>query len=245
VDLTYLEILGAIGILIGALSSGLIGVGFPVIAVPLMAVGYGLDAAVVILTLPTLAIDVVNLWSSREHRLGTSALSFTFWAIVGAAIGIFVREELDERVLMIVLATVLTLYLVTQVFKKIDLRGAARHPVTQVSAGSLAGLFQSTIGVSGPIVGIFYINRTTTREAFIFSAAVTFTVSGAVRATGLTLTGAFTSPRLMAGTIIMVVALGLRALGAYFGSRMDVRGFRRAFTGILAVSLFFLVLKIF
>jgi len=243
-ELTLLDLAGGAGIVLGALSSGLVGLGFPVIAVPLMTLAYGLDTTVVVTTLPTLAIDVVNLWSNREHRAGTAAVSFTLWAMVGAAAGVIVRDDVSETTLLIVLTVVLALYLVTQVFGRIDLRGAARHPATEVSAGGLAGLFQATIGVSGPIVGIFFINRTTTREAFIFSAAVAFTVSGAVRAGGLTMAGAFTASRFAAGLAITAVALALRALGAHYGSSMEVGLFRRAFTTILAISLIFLVFKI-
>jgi len=243
-DLTLLDLVGAAGIVLGALSSGLIGLGFPVIAVPLMTLAYGLDTTVVVTTLPTLAIDVVNLWSNREHRAGTAAVSFTLWAMAGAAAGVVVRDDVSEKTLLNVLSIVLALYLVTQIFGRVDLRGAARHPMTEVSAGGLAGLFQATIGVSGPIVGIFFINRTTTRGAFIFSAAVTFTVSGAVRAGGLTMAGAFTASRLAAGVAIAAVALALRALGAHYGSKMQVVLFRRAFTGVLAISLIFLVFKI-
>ena len=243
-ELTLLDLAGAAGIVLGALSSGLVGLGFPVIAVPLMTLAYGLDTTVVVTTLPTLAIDVVNLWSNREHRAGTAAVSFTLWAMVGAAAGVVVRDDVSETTLLIVLTVVLALYLVTQVFGRIDLRAAARRPSIEVSAGGLAGLFQATIGVSGPIVGVFFINRTTTREAFIFSAAVAFTVSGAVRAGGLTMAGAFTASRFAASVAIAAVALALRALGAHYGSSMEVRLFRRAFTAILAISLMFLVFKI-
>lgn len=243
-DLSLLDLAGGAGILLGALASGVVGLGFPIVAVPLMTLAYGLETAVVVMTLPTLAIDFVNLCSNRKHREGTAATTFTLWAIVGAAAGVLIRSHLDEKILTILLGIVIALYLATQTFLTIDLKRAAYHPVTQVSAGGLAGLLQSAIGVSGPVVAIFFINRAVSREAFIFSAAVVFTVSGSVRATGLALTGDFTSQRLVAGVLIAVVALAVRTFGAFLGARMEPQGFRRAFIGVLAISLFFLFLKV-
>jgi uncharacterized membrane protein YfcA len=243
VDPSLLDIAGAAGIVLGALSSGVVGLGFPVIAVPLMTLAYGLEATVVVTTLPTIAIDVVNLWANRSHRGETPIVAFTMWAIIGAGVGVVVRDNVAETALIVLLIVVLSLYLVTQM-SRVDLRRAARHPATSVTAGGLAGMFQATIGVSGPVVGIFFINRTSTREAFIYSAAVAFTLSGAVRGIGLTLTGAFTSERLVAGIAIAAVAVTIRGLGALYGSKMDVRAFRHGFTTILVLSLVSLVFKV-
>lgn len=239
-----LDLIGISGIILGALSSGILGMGFPLVAIPLMTVAYGIETAVVVTTLPALIIDILNLWSNRYHRRETSLMAFSAWGMVGAAFGVMVRRHLDPTFLTGALACMLGLYLGAHLLRRLDLRGAVQNPVVEATAGGISGISHSTIGVSGPIVGIFFLNRAPTRGAFIVSVALTFTLSGTIRAVGLALTGSFTRPRILAGLIITIVVLIPRALGAAYGASMRAERFQQALLGILIISLISLILKI-
>jgi hypothetical protein len=58
----------AAGICVGALSSGAVGLGFPIVVIPALALGYGLETAVVVSALPAFAIDLANLIDTRAER---------------------------------------------------------------------------------------------------------------------------------------------------------------------------------
>lgn len=233
-----------VGVALGAFSGGVVGLGFPVIAVPAMALGYGLETAVVISAIPTLAIDFANLSKTRSER-HTSAgiITFGIAAAILVLIGTLIRNSLNERVLIIVLASAIALYLISEFLPKMDLRALARKPATGAIAGAAAGLLQATVGVSGPIVGMYYLNRTDTRSAFIFHITVVFAVMGLVRTITLASLGAFTVQRVLISLGLAVFTVILRTIGFSVGERIDRDHFRKMVMAILALSLIPLLAK--
>lgn len=240
-------LLGAIavlGVALGAFSGGVVGMGFPVIAVPAMALGYGLETAVVVSAIPTLAIDFANLRKTRaERHTSTGIITFGVAAATLVLLGTLVRGALDERLLIIILACAIALYLISEFLPTMDLRALARKPGTGAVAGAAAGLLQATVGVSGPIVGMYYLNRTDTRSSFIFHITVVFAVMGLVRSATLVSLGEFTTPRLIISVVIALFAVALRTIGFSLGERIDREHFRKVVMAILALSLVPLLAK--
>lgn len=222
------------------------GLGFPIVAIPAIAYGYGLDTAVVVSVLPTIAIDVVNLATTRAERHDSSGLKvFAAVGIVGAVFGSLVRTDIDERILTLVLAVTLTLYLLSELMPQVDLRDAAQKPAVGGAAGGLSGLLQATIGVSGPIVGIYFLNRTDTRRQFIFHITAVFVIMGSTRLLMLIVEGAFGAARTAAAFALAGGALVLRTVGFRLGERLPQALFRRIVLSLMTLSLVPLLIRTF
>lgn len=235
-----------LGVALGAFAGGVVGMGFPVVAVPALAAAYGLETAVVVAAIPTLAIDLVNLHRTRAERMDASGLIlFGSIAAVGSIVGTLIRGEVDERVLVGVLAATVLLYLVTEVLPKLDLTALAHRPEVGAIAGLTAGLLQATVAISGPIVGMFFLSRTDSRHAFIFHVTTVFTIMGIVRSVTLAGIGAFSPGRLWAGLGLAVIAVTLRTYGFRLGERLDRNQFRKLVLAVMTLSLVPLLIQTF
>lgn len=233
-----------LGVALGAFSGGVVGLGFPLIAVPAMSLGYGLETAVVVSAIPTLAIDFANLRKTRaERHRSAGIITFGIAAAITVLLGTLIRGALDERILIIVLASAIALYLISEFLPKMDLRALAQRPVTGAVAGAAAGLLQATVGVSGPIVGMYYLNRTDSRSSFIFHITVVFAAMGLVRSITLATLGAFTVQRLIISVALAAFAVVLRTIGFSLGERIDRDHFRKMVMVVLALSLIPLIAK--
>lgn len=245
-DQLWVNAIALAGVAVGAFAGGAVGLGFPVVAVPALTLGYGLETAVVVASIPTFAIDLANLHRTRHERPEKRDLVvFGMLAMAGTLIGALVRGSLNERVLVAVLAATLAIYLALEILPRIDLRRLVRAPGVGPIAGSTAGFLQSAVGVSGPVVGMYWLNRTETRTSFIFHITTAFCLMGPVRIVGLAAVGLFTAERLVIGIGLAVVGVALRTVGYNAGERLDRDRFRKAVLLLMAASLVPLLLRTF
>jgi len=137
---------------------GLLGIGLPLIATPLLALVMPLHDAVVVLLVPVLAAVVLSIFTAPDFR-GTLR---RYWimplgAFIGAAIGaqLFIRVPHFPYALVLVAAMVGWLWL--------DIRGSSVSPALQrrpvawgLVFGIATGLFETTANVAAPPLIAYY-----------------------------------------------------------------------------------------
>lgn len=242
VELTTLEIIAVVGaVFVGALVKSVTGMGFPLIAIPVMSLFLPTPTAVAIVAIPNVIQNAVLVVQHRAAWVRTRRLA-TFCAagIPGAVLGAFVLVTVHEVVIRTALAVMLAAYLVTATTRP-DLR-IPDHRVRSWSApiGFAAGVFQGGIGISGPVVGTWHHGLRLAQDAFVLSVATVFTFTGATQATVLGLRGELEGRYVVALwlTVVMFVTL---PIGARLRRRLSVDRFRTMVLLLLAVSLVSLV----
>ena len=91
---------------VAMLAKSATGLGYPLVAIPIVAAVAGLETAVVVVTLPNAVANLLVGWRTRHARSETRdvfVLSAT--SALGAVAGTFVLVSAPERPLLIVLAT--------------------------------------------------------------------------------------------------------------------------------------------
>jgi uncharacterized membrane protein YfcA len=235
----------AAGICVGALSSGAVGLGFPIVVIPALALGYGLETAVVVSALPAFAIDLANLIDTRAERHASRGLvRFGAVSAVAAVVGSLAVSRLNETVLALILAGAIGAFIAIELVPQLQTRGM-RGRSGDVVAPVLGGLLQSTVGISSPVTATYFLNRTTTRASFIFHLTTIFVLVGAVRLVVLAGAGTLGWERLGAGLGLTAAGLAGRSLGARLGRRLDATRFRRAVVWVVAGSLVPLLAQVF
>ena len=234
-----------VGLVVGALSSGAVGLGFPIVMIPALALGFGLETAVIVSAFPALVIDVANLAETRDERHRARGLvAFGAIAACGAVVGSLVRSGIDERILSGVLVVAIGAFIVSELFPSTPSPSRTRGGASIV-APVLGGLLQSTVGIASPIMGTYFLNRTETRRAFIFHLTSMFVLIGTVRLVVIVATGDLSYNRTVASLSLAVVGLVGRAVGSRLGGRLDKHRFRRVVVGVLAASLIPLLARSF
>ena len=235
VDATLWLIVG--GVLLAAFIKGTIGMGFPAVATPLLALATDVKTAIVLLLLPNIAMDLVLL-SRRWAGFGT--LRRIALLLLGAIAGTFV----GTRLLVTVPAWTLYLLLGATVLVYVGLgvlRVAWRTPPErEVLLGPVVGLASGILGgmtnVFGPPMVMYFHSLQMEKLEFVRSIALAFLI---LKVTQLT---AVLNWNLLHGPVLTrsVLLTGLALLGMWGGVKVQdtipQRAFNRAVLGFLFVS---------
>jgi uncharacterized protein len=229
----------------GALVKGVTGLGYPLLAVPLIALVAGVEDAVVVVALPNLAANVYLCWEARAHRGGARDLGrLVGFGAIGAAVGTVALVRLPEEPLLLLLAATIGYFVVQFVRRpefRVDEASATRWSPL---AGTVAGLMQGAVGVSGPVVATWLHGYRLSRDTYVYAITLIFGVTGAVQLLVLASQQQFSGERLVGSAVAGVPVLLATPLGLRLRRRLAGPAFERAVLAVLVVSAVSLVVEV-
>lgn len=231
--------------LLGAFVKSVTGMGYPLLAVPLIALALGIEDAVVIVSGPNAVANAALCWQARDGRSDTRDLPvLVATGFAGAFLGTFLLVTLPEDPLLIVLALTMVVFVVNYLRSpELRLQPATTRRWSPV-VGSIAGVMQGALGVSGPVVGAWMHGYRLTSQAYVFSVTLIFGVAGSVQLVLLALSGRYTGERLSVSALAMVPVVVVLPLGMRWRRRLGGRGFDLAVLGVLLASGAALVVRV-
>lgn len=237
-DVTGAEIAVVLGAsLLGAFVKSVTGMGYPLLAVPLIALALGIEEAVVIVSGPNAVANFSLCWQARAGRSATRDLPVLVGtSFAGAFLGTFLLVTLPEDPLLVLLAATIVVFVVTYL-RSPELR--MRPETTQrwsPAVGAVAGVMQGALGVSGPVVGAWMHGYRLTSQAYVFSVTMIFGVAGSVQLVLLAATGRYTSERLGVSALALIPVVVVLPIGVRLRRRLGGRGFDLAVLAVLLGS---------
>ena len=244
-DLTAVEIAVIVGaVLVGAFVKSVTGMGFPLVAIPVMSLFLPTPTAVAVIALPNVVQNVVLVVQHRAAWPETRHLArFCAAGVPGAVLGAFALVTVPEVLVRSVLVAVLAAYLVTVVVAPTVRVPDGRVRSWSLPVGFTAGLFQGGIGISGPVVGTWHHGLHLAQNAFVVSVATVFSLTGAAQLSVLGVRGELDG-RLLVSLALTAVVFVTVPLGARLRRRLSVDRFRAIVLVLLAVSLVSLVVDL-
>ena len=230
----------------GALVKSVVGLGYPVIAVPIITLVLGVPDAVVLVALPNLAANVFLHLESRDARSEARDLAaLVGYGVVGAVIGTVALVHLPEEPLMVGLAAMVLVFVVVFL----------RHPELTLSesttrrgapfVGVVAGLAQGAIGVSGPVVATWVHGYRLAARAYVHSVTLVFGVTGLAQAVVLVVQGQFTAQRLLGSLVAAVPMVAATLIGLRLRPRLAGPTFDKVVLGVVSFSAVALLFQAF
>jgi len=213
-------------LLIGTIGKAITGFGLPLIAIPVMAAFIDVETAVVIMVFPSTLSNVWLLWEFRRaaSRIERLPLAVAL-GLVGIALGTWLLKTLDHRVLALVLAGWIGVYLLLQISRrKFDFSGAQQRVMLPLVVG-LGGVTQGATGIAGPIVVTYLHAFKLDRGMMVFAVSAIFLSYGFAQVASMVALELMTWERLVTGLVAMVPVLFGMPLGLYIGRRIDARAF--------------------
>jgi len=154
-------------VLLSGLIHGTLGLGFPMVATPLLATMMDVRSAILITLLPTMAVNITSIVSS-ESRLATAS---RFWPLIGfAALGTVIGSSAlattDPAPFRILLAALILLYLWNGLH--IPRRWLADNALAAMALfGLIAGMAAGTTNVMVAVLIIYFLSLETARATLI------------------------------------------------------------------------------
>ncbi len=223
--------------LAGAFVKSVTGMGYPLIAVPILALAIGVESAVVLIAIPNAVLNALLGLGTRDERHATRDLPvLVLSTIVGGVLGTLVLVEAPERPLLIGLAVTVFVFVLARV-RQPEL---ALAPETtrrwSPFVGTLAGFSHGAVGVSGPIVALWLHGYRLSKDAYVFSVTALFLVAGLAQLVVLAAVEAFDRERLVGSAVALAATLLVMPLGTYVRSRLAGATFERLILALLVVS---------
>ena len=219
-------IVGAIAL--AGLVHGALGVGFPFVATPLIAMVRDMRTAVYAVLVPTLVTVVVNIVMTGSLR---SVLA-RFWMMpLYAILGSFAGTTLFVLAPRIPYAPLLAVMII--VYLNLDRLGLGELPAVRRHerafaplSGFAAGFFEGTANVAAPPLIIFYLSLGLAPAALVQALNICFLVGKTIQFTVLSTRGGISLSQWATTLPLAAVAAGTFFLGLRVRYRIDAQTFR-------------------
>lgn len=232
--------------LTGSFVKSVTGMGYPLIAVPVLTLFLGIEAAIVVIAIPNAVLNawlVYDAWPDRGHTRDLPVLVVT--ALAGGVLGALVLVRAPERPLLVFLAATVLFYVV-QRLRQPEL--ALAPPTTKrwsPLVGAIAGFCHGAVGVSGPVVAVWFHGYRLPKNAYVLSVAALFLMGGLAQLGVLLTAGTFDDDRWLATSLALAATLAVIPLGKRLRNRLSAPTFERIILWLLVGSGLSLVWRAF
>lgn len=207
-------------IFLAALVKGVAGMGFPLIAVPLVANVTGPHAAVIIVAVPTV---VSNAYMVLQGGGSTARLRQFVWLgvglILGAVAGARLMHLMNTRVLALILGGLAVGYAGASLIQ-IPLRiPFAAQPAMGAGIGAAAGLLGGSTTIYAPLLAAYLDSMRLAKDEFVFWITALFLVGTSAQVVTYIQLGIYRGALLWAPLLLCVPMLA----GTWMGIRLRER----------------------
>ncbi len=235
-------IAGAIFLLAG-LVHGILGLGFPMLATPLLAIMIDIRSAILLTLLPTIIVNLISIlrggrWSESIGRYWPLAVLIP----LGAVAGTWLLISIDPSPLRLLLAAVILLHLFRDRLSGLSLDWVRSHTWTAYLVfGLTAGFSAGTVNVMVPLLIIFALQVGMKPLAMVqvfnlcFLAGKTAQI-GAFAYSGVRMLPLLAATLPFAGIAAVALLIGMRIRG-----RVDAQTYREWLHKVLVVMVVVLI----
>ncbi|MGC2239772.1 MAG: sulfite exporter TauE/SafE family protein [Acidimicrobiia bacterium] len=225
-------------VLVAYYLKGILGLGGPILVIPVLAAVVGLEFAVAVIAIPNLIANTMLVWQSCGEfgTVKTFLWPLLITGIAGTALGSWALVNLDDRWASIGLAGIVLVYVAwTVIGPDFSLTGVWARRLAPV-VGLVGGVFQGGTGVSGPVIATYVHSLKLSRASFVLAITLPFQVLSVVQVASLSLLGAYDRERLVAAGIAVVPMAVAMIAGMRVGPRLSPRTFDKLVLAILVLA---------
>lgn len=225
-----------VALFLGGVLKGAIGIGAPVVAVPVMASFIDVRLAVVIMVVPNLCTNLWQIWSYRRAILsGQLPWVFGIAGAIGVAIGTGILAAVSAVWLKLLIAGAVVFYVALRLSRpdfaiRLDVAQRVAGPV-----GVIAGILQGAAGISAPVSASFLSAIKLSREHFITTISIFFVSMTLVQIPMLSMLGFMTLGTVKLGVVALLPLLVGMPIGTWLARQMNAKTFDGLILGMLLI----------
>jgi uncharacterized membrane protein YfcA len=223
------------GLLVASFVKGTTGLGFPLIATPMVALVVDLRTTYALLVLPNIVMDILQILRREPPwALWRRLLPLFIGNVLGVFLGTQIFLAIAARAVYAVLAGMIGLFLAST-WLRLDL-SISREQERWLGplAGFLAGVLNGIANVPGPPLAIYLLGLELPKRDLVKALASTFLVTKIGQMAAISQGGMVTGGILLASSGLTVLALAGFWAGLQAQDRIPQRAFLRCLYVLLA-----------
>ena len=251
ISLAHLEwplILMAVSVMLFAgLVHGTLGLGFLMVATPILAISFDVRTAILLTLLPTVSVNLMSIWNSRESFDSVRRfLPLTGFTLIGGIIGAYILANTDPNPFRLVLAGLILLYLWNDRSERMSFQWMGKHVfAAMVSFGLLAGLSGGTTNVMVAILVIFFFSLEVPRNEMVPALNACFLVGKLSQIVVFSLLGLVSLNLLIETAPLALSAVLALIVGQTLREKIALKIYRKILQVLLAVLAIVLIVQFF
>ena len=227
----------ALACLFGGVVKGVVGVGLPLVLVPLTTQFLDVPAAIALLTVPMIATNIAQAAEGGHTLAAIRRLAPVLASLIpGIWVGVHLLISIDRRLLNTILGvTFICLAALLLCLPRLRLDPRSDR-WTAPLAGAIAGLLGGLSAMFGPPMIVWMVSRGATHDVFVKSMAILAFSGSAALLLALGGSGSMIWPDLLVSAAAIVpIQLGM-PLGRWLRRRIDPAVFRIGVLALLALG---------
>ena len=234
-------------ILFAGLVHGTLGLGFPMVATPLLAIFFDVRTAILITLLPTVAVNIASIWNSRNSLEDLKRFSpLIGFVLPGSIAGAYVLATTEPAPFRLALAALILFYLWTNFSGRLPRQWLASNLLLAMALfGFIAGFSGGTTNVMVAILIVFFLSMEVPRVSMVPALNACFLVGKVSQIVVLSLAGLVTASLLYETLPLAMAAVVALLFGQGIRDKIAVDVYRRILHGLLVVLAIILIFQFF
>ena len=216
---------------------GALGLGFPMVATPLIAILFDVRLAILLTLLPTVSVNLATIWGGRDYgQLLKTFHPLLLACLAGSIIGAWMLAVLDPSPFRLALALLILVYLFTTLFDIIKpgwIQPADR--AWMMVFGFVSGISAGITNVMVAILLIYFLTIQLERARMIAMLNTCFLIGKLSQIAVLSLAGLVSMQLMWHTAPLAVAAVAALFVGQALGRRISTEAYRKALYGLLAI----------
>ena len=233
----------ALAIAFAGLVHGTLGLGFPLVATPLISLVTGIKTAVVLVVPPTLAVVIAAIVAGGPFlAILRQWWRMPLWMLLGAYTGTQLFIVIDPAPLTLLLALGILLYLGLDWIGRGESQVIRRHRhKSGVLFGFLGGLFEGSVNIASPPLLVYFLSLGLAPVALVKALNLCFVTGKTTQLSILAATGDIAAAVWLSTLPLCVVGIVTSLAGTRIRNRVDAATYRRWLKYALVVMALVLV----
>lgn len=224
-------------IALGGLAKGLVGLGMPLVALPLLTYFMSVRDAVCVMAIPMLATNVYQMFQGGSVQ----AMVRRFWPLLltlggGIPLGAYFLTSLNTPILRLILGIVVMAFAAIALFDVKILVRAKHEKWIAPTTGLAAGLLGGVAGLWGPPLGVYLVSLKLPKDEFISAIGTAFSIGSVSLLASLTAYGTFGGKQFLYSSASLLPAFAGLLIGEWGRARISQLIFRRAILATLLIT---------
>jgi uncharacterized membrane protein YfcA len=227
--------------LFAGLIHGTLGLGFPMVATPMLAAMMDVRSAILITLLPTIAINIASIVNNKSSLASTKPfLPLVLFALLGSMLGASILAITDPAPFRIVLAGLILLYLWNRI--RIPKQWLLDNAMLAMAVfGIIAGISAGTTNVMVAVLIIYFMSLDTPRSTLVPALNSCFLVGKISQIVVLSIAGLVSISLLLETTPLAFAAVVALLLGQRLQSRIQVSTYQTILRKLLLLLAIILI----